>query len=116
MDLLETGQITAVEASQQLEAIKDGSWSSLTTSGAKGGERRYVRIRVSDAMSGMMKSDLQLPLALVNITLAHGGRLSDDLGHLDLASLGEMLASSTGGQTVSKRENGDDETVEVSVE
>lgn len=115
MDLLETGQITAVAASQQLEAIKEGSWSSLTTSGAKGDSRRYVRIRVSDTLSGLMKSDLRLPLALVNITLAHGGRLSDDLD-LDLASLGEMLASSTVGDTVSKRENGGDETVEISVE
>jgi hypothetical protein len=64
----------------------------------------------------VMKYDLQLPLALVNIVLTHGGRLSDDLAHLDLASLGEILASGTGGQAASKRENGDDETVEVSVE
>jgi MFS family permease len=116
MDLLETGQITAVEASHRLETIKDGSWSSLAKSGARGADRRYVRIRVSDALSGLMKYDLQLPLALVNIVLTHGGRLSDDLDHLDLISLGEMLTNGTVGSSVSKLENGDDETVEISVE
>ncbi|MCB9422721.1 MAG: MFS transporter [Ardenticatenaceae bacterium] len=116
MDLLERGEITAVAAHQRLEAIKDGSWAAIAKSSAKSTERRYVRIRVSDALSGAMKYDLQLPLAVVNIVLTHGGRLSDDLAHLDLASLGEILAGGMGGQTVSKRDNGDDETVEVSVE
>jgi MFS family permease len=116
MDLLEAGKITAVEASQRLEAIKEGSWSSLTKSGTKGADRRYVRIRVSNTMSGMMKSDLQLPLALVNIVLTHGGRLSDDLEHIDLASLGEIIANGTAGNSVNKVKAGDDETVEVSVE
>jgi MFS family permease len=116
MDLLEAGKITAVEASQRLEAIKEGSWSSLTKSGTKGADRRYVRIRVSNTMSGMMKSDLQLPLALVNIVLTHGGRLSDDLEHIDLASLGEIIANGTAGNNVNKVKAGDDETVEVSVE
>jgi MFS family permease len=116
MDLLEAGEITAVEANQRLEAIKDGSWSSLAQSGAQGGDRRYVHIRISDALSGAMKYDLHLPLALVNITLMHGGRLAEDLDHLDMVSLGEMIARGAGGSVVSKRENGDDETVEISVE
>jgi MFS family permease len=116
MDLLETGEITAVEASQRLEAIKDGSWSSLTQSGAKGTERRYVRIQVSDALSGAMKHDLQLPLAVVNIVLAHGGRLSDDLDYLDLAALDEMITRGTGGGVVRNQQNGDNETVEISVD
>ena len=71
MDLLERGQITAVEANQRLEAIKDGSWSSIAKSSTKSAERRYVRIQISDALSGVMKYDLQLPLALVNIVLTH---------------------------------------------
>lgn len=112
MDLLEMGEITAVEANQRLEAIQDGSWSSLATANGKAAERRYVRIRVSDSLSGLMKSDLKLPLALVNIVLAQGGRLADDLDHLDLASLEKMITSGADG----KLENDGNETVEISVE
>lgn len=116
MEMLEEGKISAVEAARRLETVPEGSWSSLATPEGKGVERRHLRIRVSDPASGMMKMDLQLPLALVNTVLQMEGQLSDDLVGLDMGELGELIAAKTPGSDASVMQTDNDETVEVSVE
>jgi hypothetical protein len=63
----------------------------------------------------MMRSDLRLPLALVNVVLAGGGRLGGAADEIDPALLQDLVAQVAEGNAVSSQAaTGDDQQVEVS--
>lgn len=112
---LEEGQISAEEAVAQLEAIGEGSWAKLTAPEAQSSERRHVRIRVLDAGSGDMKTDLRLPMGLVQTLLFAEGYLSADLVRFDRQWLHEAISRTTTTNQPERLEDGSDH-VEVSIE
>jgi MFS family permease len=95
MQALETGRLTARQAAQQLERVDGGQLASLATaSGAAASSSRCLRIRVSELGGGVMKTDLQLPVGLVNTVLYAGGILDADLEHVDAQLLHNLIARS----------------------
>jgi hypothetical protein len=116
IERLENGEITAEEAGLILENVGDSAWQRLLSTETKPAEnRRHLRIRVSDLASGAIKSDLHIPLGLVNIVLYAGGRLSVDLESHNLQHLLSLISSSDIQQKPQRMQAGSDE-IEVSVE
>jgi MFS family permease len=113
---LEEGKISAQEAAALLGAVDGGKLASLAATVAPGGAQRQLHIRVSDLASGAMKTDLHLPVGLVNIVLYVEGRLSPDLDHLDAQALRALISRSIAAKSVQTMEMNGDERVEVSVE
>lgn len=91
LEQLEEGHISAEAARQKLEAVGEGPWVRLAPSGPTA-ERRHLRIRVSDLGTGIMKTDLRLPVALVNTVLFVGGQFSADLDSNESQRLKALLA------------------------
>jgi MFS family permease len=114
VEQLEDGLITAEQASRQLEAVSEGVWTRLVPPD-EAGRRRHLRIKVSDPASGTMKSDLRIPMGLVNALLHGEASLSSDLEQYSLEHLKEMIAKSTDGQPAQRMRHGEDE-IEVSLE
>lgn len=96
LEQLEQGQISAEAAHVQLQAVNEGPWVRLAPSGLPAAERRHLRIRVSELGTGIMKTDLRLPVALVNTVLYVGGQFSADLDSDDSRRLKAMLAAGAG--------------------
>jgi hypothetical protein len=121
MQQLEEGEITAEEAASSLESLKGGKLAALAPSGSGRPVRhepqstRSLRVQVSDLASGIIKTDLRLPLGLVNTTLSAGGRLSVQLDRLDGPALRELINKSIADATAQTMETLD-ERVEVCVE
>lgn len=115
IQMLEERKISADEAANLLEAVEKGSWATLAVS-SPSGERRHLRIRVSDLASGTMKIDMSLPMGLVNTVLYMGGRLAAELDSFDLQELKELIANSTASESVETMETDDNERLEISVE
>jgi MFS family permease len=114
LEQFEMGQITAEAASKQLETLNDSAWARLAPQAAPG-ERRHLRIRVSDLDTGMMKVDLRLPMGLINTILYMEGRVSADLDSYYADHLKEMISHSDTQQSPQQLDaNGN--RLEVSVE
>jgi MFS family permease len=114
MERLEEGEINAEEASQMLAGVSDGAWSSLTAP-EDTARIRELRIRVSDAATGTMKSDLRIPAGLINAVVPGEGRISVDLERYDQVELKNMIARSSNGSSTEQMDAGDDQ-IEISIE
>jgi MFS family permease len=93
LEQFEMGQITAETASARLDALSDNAWARLAPQSPPG-ERRHLRIRLSDLSTGMMRVDLRLPMGLINTVLYMGGRVSADLDSVYAEHLREMITHS----------------------
>jgi MFS family permease len=113
---LEEGEISAVEADQLLDAVAPGAWARLAPAPLEVTPPRFLRIRLSDPVSGMMRSDLRLPLPLVNFVLATEGRLGATLDEVDPTLLQELVAKTAGAEAASQVETAGERRVEVSLE
>lgn len=115
IERLEKGEISASEASRQLDMVGEGKWAKLTAPEVVRTASRHLLIRVSDMESGLMKSELRIPLGVVNTVLYVGGQLSPDLEHFDPQELHEKITRSAEENRPEQLENGTDH-VEISVE
>ena len=114
MEHLEEGKITAEEACEKLAAVNEGVWVRLTTP-EETPERKHVRIRVSERSSEIMKSDLRIPMGLINAVLYGRGRLSADLAGYDSQAIKSLIAKSTSTQLSHSMKAGEDD-IDVSIE
>lgn len=111
---LEEGQITAQQATQLLEVVEEGVWTRLAPA-EPGAEKRHVRIQVSEMGSGIMKSDLRIPVGLVS-TLRHTeAHVSSELTHYDQAELKGKIALGAAGHNPQHLQDGD-ESIEITIE
>jgi MFS family permease len=114
IERLEEGLITAEEAAHLLEKVGQGAWANLT-SPETAPERRHLRIRTSELGTGTVKSDLRIPVGLVNTVLYTQGSLSADLADYDQHDLMKLVTASTNDQSPRRMDTGDDQ-IEISLE
>ncbi len=109
LGMVEKGNITAEEASQLLEAVRDREEHRRRR------KPRWVRIRVTDTDEDRVRVNLTLPVGLVRAGLRAGGRIAGVEG-LDTAGLEDMLNRGEIGQILDVRDDKDGERVEIFVE
>jgi MFS family permease len=114
MEKLEEGKISAIEAADMLEKVVEESWTKLSERGEQR-QGRYLKIKVSDLASGVVRADLRLPVGLVNTVLYTGGRLSPTLEGLDITEIGKMIERSTKDGKPKVQDSGD-ERIEVELD
>jgi MFS family permease len=117
MEQVELGQLTAEDASRQLEGVSQGVWARLATDQPLTA-RRHMRIRVSEPQSSTVKIDLRLPVGLVNMVMDSGGRLSNGLGYHEDQGLQAIIAHRSSAQRTNDHRamdvaNGDNQRVEI---
>jgi MFS family permease len=115
IEQLEDGAITAEEAANLLERVDEGRWAKLAPT-LPAEQKRHIRIRVSEMATGNMKSDLRLPVGLVNTILYTSGRLSADLEEFDHDRLRELISSSTAGNQPQSMAAGDQTKIDITLE
>jgi len=115
IERLEEGTITAEEAAGLLERVDEGRWVKLAPS-SPAVERRHIRIKVSELATGNIKSDLRLPVGLVNTILYTSGKLSADLEDVDQERLRELIASSTANNQSQSTSDGDQSKIDILLE
>jgi MFS family permease len=114
LEKLESQQISAEEATSLLESVSEGSWAKLA-SPKEVVQRRHIRIRVSDLVSGIMKVDLRLPAGLVNTILYIEGRLSPNLDREESDKL-KALMETLSTQDDKKQLDSDGEHLEITID
>lgn len=103
LEKLEDGKMTTQEASDQLKEISTGRWSELNQE-QENTKQRHMHIRISELGTGQIKSDLRLPIGLVNTILFSQGNFSAEVAGLDPEILKDLIRKGIpdGGKPISE--------------
>ena len=117
--MVESGKITAAEATQLLEALDEAPTTAKNSPpplppAAMGG--RWFRVRVTDSDTGKVRVNVRLPVSVVSAGLKMGMRFAPQVEGLDLDALTVMINSGEIGQIVDVMDDKDGEHVEVFLE
>jgi hypothetical protein len=116
LSMLEDGKITAEEASTLLRAIDGGNRRPPSMTITPEGQKRFLRIQVTDLASGSAKVNVTLPMGLVGAGLRMAERFAPDFEDFDTRELEELLASGAEGKLIDVMDSEDNERVEIYVE
>jgi len=113
LQMLEEGKITAEEAAGLLRSLEAGERPPAP---GPGEGARYLRIRVTDLVSGEGKVNVTIPLGLVRMGLRIAEWFAPEFEDLDLRELEELIVSSGLGKIMEVEDAEDEERVEIYVE
>ena len=122
LKLIEDGKISADEGARLLAALEKSDRQVRRrakrqrgqSDDRSAGDRRWIRLRVSDSKSGKTRVNMTIPLGLVNMGLAVGARFVPDVADLDVEAIRNALRSGLHGKILEV--HNDDELVEIYVE
>jgi hypothetical protein len=111
LEMVQQGTISAEDSAQLMDALRDQE----ATSRRPRRRPRWVRIRVTDMKTEVVRVNLTLPVGLVRAGLRAGGSIAGVAG-LDTAGLEEMLDRGEVGHLLDVQDGQDGERVEIFVE
>jgi hypothetical protein len=115
LQMLEDGKITPDEATSLLRALGKGQ-EGKTYAVAREIENRFLRIQVTDLVSGSAKVNVTIPLGLVSAGLRIAERFAPEAQGIDMQELEEAIRSGAEGKLVEVMDAEDNERVEIYVE
>lgn len=118
LNMIEEGKISAEEGAKLLSALRDtrrGPGGTSATPRIPGGAR-WLRIRVTDVVSGRSKASVQLPLAMVDAGLKIGARFVPEVDGVDMSSVMDAMRAGVTGKIIDVVDDEDGEHVEIYIE
>jgi hypothetical protein len=117
LKMIQEGKITAEEGAKLLAALKESRKSNVGRANVSmGGNRGWLRVRVSDIASGKTKVNVNLPLGLMDAGLRIGAQYAPELQGMDLAQLINEVKSGASGKIIDVVDEEDGEHVEIFIE
>lgn len=141
LELLSSGKITAAEAADLLNGIKEkqpeekqpepvivveetpvsadvlkAQETAVAASKSDGKKPNWLHVRVSNMETGKNKVTVNIPLRMVNFGLKVGRKFSSDLEGLDLDSINEMVGDMEQGVLVDVQDEESNEHVQIYVD
>ena len=118
LKMIEEGKISAEDGAKLLAALSAGprqagapAVTQMASSAA-----RYLRVRVTDTLTGKAKVNINLPISLVNVGMKIGARFAPELGEDDAAAIVEAIRSNAMGKIIDVEDETDGEHVEIFIE
>jgi hypothetical protein len=120
LKMIEEGKISAEEGAKLLAALRDtrrgpGVPTPPRPPGAPG-SARWLRIRVTDMVTGRSKASVQIPLALVDAGMKIGAHFAPEVEGVDMSNVMEAVRSGMTGKIIDVTDDEDGEHVEIFVE
>lgn len=118
LKMIEEGKISAEDGTKLLAALSAGPRPSgaVPAPPVSGGQARFLRVRVTDSLTGKAKVNINLPISLVNVGMKIGARFAPDLGEQDSAAIMEAIRANAIGKIIDVQDETDGEHVEVYLE
>ncbi len=119
LKMIQEGKITAEEGAKLLSALQESK--KAPGPGGRGippigGNRGWLRVRVTDLRSGKTKVNVNLPLGLMDAGLRIGAQYAPELEDLDLSKLTNEIRSGASGKLIDVVDEEDGEHVEIFIE
>ncbi|MEK7328174.1 MAG: hypothetical protein AAB217_23265 [Chloroflexota bacterium] len=118
LKMIEEGKINAEEGAKLLAALADSRRTPPPVSAASltGGSARWLRIRVTDSVTGKTKVNVNLPMGLVDVGLKIGARFAPEIDAEQMDAINQALKSGLSGKIIDVTDEEDGEHVEIFVE
>ena len=113
LKMIEEGKLSAEEGAKLLSALASANrpLGGLNPSGAK-----WLRVRVTDTVTGRSKATVQIPLALMDAGMKIGAHFAPEVEGVNMDQLMEALRSGMTGKIIDVTDEEDGEHVEIFVE
>ena len=115
LKMISQKQITAEEGAELLDALR-GAPVGKTPGRNEPGKARWLRVRVTDRLSGRTKVNVNLPIGLVDVGLKMGARFAPEMVGMDVSAIQAALKNGVQGRIVAVDDEQDDERMEIFVE
>ncbi len=119
LKMIQEGKITAEEGAKLLAALRESrgkTGGSGKTGFSFGGNRGWLRVRVTDMATGKTKVNVNLPIGLMDAGLRIGAQYAPELQGLDLEQLSNEVKSGSTGKIIDVIDEEDGEHVEIFIE
>lgn len=120
LQMIQNGKITAEQGIELLNACSTAEVKITALTAAASGSRtpsaQWVRVIVTDMISGKRRVNVRMPAGLVNTGTKFGARLSIDRQNLDPAILRESIRSGKVGKIFDVVDDDEQERVEIYLE
>jgi MFS family permease len=93
IEQVEAGEIDAQAAAQKLESLNESPWARLAPAEAPN-QQRHLRIKISELDTGTMKTDLRLPMGLINTVVYVGGEFAPNMDRRQSEQLKSLITRS----------------------
>lgn len=113
LNMIQEKQITAEEGARLLAALNAGP---AERAAADPGKARWLRVRVTDTVTGKAKASVTIPIGLVDIGLKMGARYAPDMQGMDIAAIQSAIKGGMQGKIIDVEDSADGERVEIFVE
>ncbi|MGD0876531.1 MAG: hypothetical protein ABSA01_00105 [Anaerolineales bacterium] len=113
LKMIDEGKVSVEEGAKLLSALANAGHATggLGTSGAK-----WLRVRVTDVVSGRSKATVQIPISLMEAGMKIGAHFAPEIDGVNMDQLMEALRLGTTGKIIDVVDDEDGEHVEIFVE
>jgi polyhydroxyalkanoate synthesis regulator phasin len=114
LKMVESGKITADQGATLLSSL--AGTRPKTEAGAPSEGPRWLRAKVSDAKTGKVKVNVNIPIGLVTVGLKFGARFVPDMAGMNPDELAEAIKSGAQGKIVDAEDDETGEHIEIFLE
>ncbi|MBA4419944.1 MAG: hypothetical protein C0391_02240 [Anaerolinea sp.] len=117
MKMVQEGKISAEEAISLMDALESSIPQPGNTAGySTGSPGRWFRVKITDTFTGRTRTNIRLPLSLVNAGLKMGAKFSPEMEGLDMNAISDALRKGETGLIIDVQDDKDKEHVEIYIE
>ncbi len=116
LKMIEEGKISAEDGAKLLAALSEGRRGSASTMSRAAGAGRWLRIRVTDTVTGRSKASVQIPLGLIDAGMKIGAHFAPEVEGVDMSYVMDALRSGMTGKIIDVVDEEDGEHVEIYVD
>ncbi len=117
LKMIDAGKISAEEGAKLLSALSENRRGPNPPMPPRSpGAARWLRVRVTDVVTGRSKATVQIPLALLESGMKIGAHFAPEVEGVDMPTFMEALRSGMTGKIVDVVDEKDGEHVEIFVE
>jgi DUF4097 and DUF4098 domain-containing protein YvlB len=114
--MIQEGKITAEEGARLISALQESRKSGDRSSSTADRSNSWLRVRVTDVLTGRAKVNVNLPLGLIDAGLKIGAQYAPQLEGFDVENLVSQVKAGTSGKIIDVIDEEDGEHVEIFIE
>jgi hypothetical protein len=117
LKMIEEGKLSAEDGAKLLAALTDARRGPVAQASARAaGAGRWLRIRVTDIVTGRSKASVQIPLGLIDAGMKIGAHFAPEVEGVDMSNVMEAVRAGMTGKIIDVTDDEDGEHVEIFVE
>ena len=117
LKMIDEGKLSAEEGAKLLSALSSNQKASPGTSMNLGGSgARWLRVRVTDTLSGRSRATVQIPISLIDAGMKIGAHFAPEVAGVDMSEVMDALRNGMTGKIIDVMDDEDGEHVEIFVE